>query len=284
MTETNKENGVGEDGKGKDSIMATVNENDERKLFVNSLSWETTEAQFREYFEKFGAVKEATIKLNELGQSKGFGFILFEDSASIDKVNGQATHTLNGRKINAKKATPKERIKKIFVGGVSPDLPEADIRTHFEQFGEIESMELPMNKEKTPPIRKGFIFITFKDADACDAATAKGKLKQELGDRSVDVKKAVPQDVHQGRGTARGTGGGRGRGAPRGGAGAMAAGAYGAYADPYGYYGFDPYYGYDPYAYGYAYGYPPAPPVGGGKMRGGPRGRGRGARARGRPY
>jgi len=282
MTETTTENGVGDDAKTKDSIMATVNENDNRKLFVNSLSWETTEAQFREYFEKFGAVKEATIKLNELGQSKGFGFILFEDPESIDMVNAQETHTLNGRKINAKKATPKERIKKIFVGGVSPDLPEADIRAHFVQFGEIESMELPMNKEKQPPIRKGFVFITFKDADACDKATAKGKLKQELGDRSVDVKKAVPQDVHQGRGAPRG--GGRGRGAPRGGAGHMAAG-YGSYPDPYAYYGFDPYYGYDPYAYGYAYGYPPVPPQGGGKMRGGPRGRaGRGARARGRPY
>lgn len=283
MTETTTENGVGDEAKTKDSIMATVNENDNRKLFVNSLSWETTEAQFREYFEKFGAVKEATIKLNELGQSKGFGFILFEEPESIDKVNAQETHTLNGRKINAKKATPKERIKKIFVGGVSPDLPEADIRAHFVQFGEIESMELPMNKEKQPPIRKGFVFITFKDADACDKATAKGKLKQELGDRSVDVKKAVPQDVHQGRGAPRG-GGGRGRGAPRGGAGHMAAG-YGTYPDPYAYYGFDPYYGYDPYAYGYAYGYPPIPPQGGGKMRGGPRGRAaRGARARGRPY
>ena len=130
------ENGAAEAGKDKDSIMATVNENDDRKLFVNSLSWETTEAQFKEYFEKFGAVKEATIKLNELGQSKGFGFILFEESSSIDQVNAQE-HTLNGRKINAKKATPKERIKKIFVGGVSPELPEADIRTHFEQYGEI---------------------------------------------------------------------------------------------------------------------------------------------------
>ena len=137
MAESAENGVVGAESATKDSIMATVNENDDRKLFVNSLSWETSEAQFREYFEKFGAVKEATIKLNELGQSKGFGFILFEDAASIDKVNAQETHTLNGRKINAKKATPKERIKKIFVGGVSPDLPEDDIRAHFSQYGEI---------------------------------------------------------------------------------------------------------------------------------------------------
>ena len=129
------ENGTAE--AEKDSIMSTVNENDNRKLFVNSLSWGTTEAQFKKYFEQFGAVKEATIKLNELGQSKGFGFVLFEEASSIEQVIAKSEHELDGRKINARKATPKERIKKIFVGGVSPELPEADIRTHFEQYGEI---------------------------------------------------------------------------------------------------------------------------------------------------
>jgi len=264
-----------------DTIMGTMNEDDDRKLFVGSLSWETTEEQFKEYFEKFGVVKEATIKLNELGQSKGFGFILFEEASAIEKISAQETHTLNGRKINATKATPKERIRKIFVGGLSPKLPEEDIRTHFEQYGEIESMELPMNKEKDPPIRKGFCFITFKEASACDAATAKGKLKQELGDRSVDVKKAVPQDVHQGRGGGRGgQRGGRG-GGPRGGGGGFAPPAYGAYVDPYAMYDPYGYYGYgDPYAFGYA-AFPQVPAVRGGKIRGA---KGRGGRGRGRPY
>lgn len=278
---TGTENGVEVTDDKKTLNKAT--ENDDRKLFVNSLAWETTEEQFKQYFEKFGVVKEATIKLNELGQSKGFGFVLFEEASSVEKVEAEGVHTLGGRKINAKKATPKERIKKIFVGGVSPELPEEEIRTHFEKFGEIESMELPMNKSKEPPIRKGFIFITYKEADACDAATAKGQLKQELGDRTVDVKKAVPQDAHQAGGGGRGGGRGRGRGGPRG---AAAMGAYAAYADPYGYYAYDPFYAYDPYGYAaYGYGYPPVPAAGGGKMRGAPRGRARGARGgRGRPY
>jgi hypothetical protein len=123
----------------------------------------------------------------------------------------------------------------------------------------------------------GFCFITFKEASSCDAATAKGKLKQNLGDRFVEVRKAIPQQD---------AGRGGGRGGPRGGRGGRGGGfappAYGAYADPYAMYDPYGYYGYgDPYAMMYAsYGHPQLPAAGGGKMRGG-RGRGRG---RGRPY
>lgn len=273
-------NGVGVSGgaeaeKQYDSIMASINQNDDRKLFVGSLAWETDEDQFREYFAKYGAIKEYTIKKDEMGRSKGFGFILFEDPASVDKVLAEESHSLGNRKIQPKKATPKERVRKIFVGGVSPELPEEDIRKHFEQFGEIESMELPVNKDKKGPsgetIRKGFCFITFKDADACDAATAKGKLKQELGDRSVDVKKAVPQEIHQGWGYARMGGPGRGGRGPRGGRGGY---GYGINMDWHGMAYYDQSYnGY----YGHTYvDYPPTY-YGMGGMRGGmPRGRGRG--------
>lgn len=266
-----------------DPIKASINENDGRKLFVGSLSWETDETQFKEYFTKFGPVKQATIKLDHLGRSKGFGFILFEENDSVDKVLAAESHSLGNRKIEPKRATPKEKCKKIFVGGVSPEMPEEELKKHFEQFGEIEELETPMNKEKN--IRKGFIFVTFKTSDACDAATTKSNLKQQLGDRTVDVKKAVPQEQYQGGPGGRGgRGGGGPRGAPRGRGGFPGpAGYYGApMAPPYGgYYGYDPYAGYyDPYAYaGAGYGAAMAP---GKAPRGGPRGRGRGRG--GRPY
>jgi len=270
----------GADAASNDLIKASINENDDRKLFVGSLSWETKEAQFKEYFEKFGPVKQATIKMDQMGRSKGFGFILFEEKESVEKVLAAESHSLGNRKIEPKRATPKEKCRKIFVGGVSPEMPEADIRQHFEQYGEIEELETPMNKEKN--IRKGFIFVTFKTSDACDAATAKGNLKQQLGDRTVDVKKAVPQEQQQQqqghRGGPGGRGGMRGRGA-RGHPGA--APMYGApmgapYGGFYGYNPWGPYY--DPYYQGAGYAGAPAP---GKAPRGGPRGRGRG---RGRPY
>ena len=98
---------------------------------------ETQEDEFCEYFAKYGSIKEHTIKKDEIGRSKGFGFILFEEPGSVDKVLSEENHCLGNRKIQPKKATPKERVRKIFVGGVSPELAEEEIRKHFEQFGEI---------------------------------------------------------------------------------------------------------------------------------------------------
>jgi len=184
-----------EQPKTKDTINASKNENDDRKLFVGNLSWETNIEELKDYFKKFGEIKDATIKVDVLGRSRGFGFILFEESGAVEKTLKEANHVLKNRKIEPKRATAKERVKKIFVGGVSPDLPEEEIRKHFEQYGEIEEIAFPINKEKK--MRKGFCFVTFKDANACESATAKGKEKQDLGGKKVDVKKAVPQEVYQ---------------------------------------------------------------------------------------
>ena len=40
---------------------------------------------------------------------------------------------VKGKKIDPKKITEKEKIRKIFVGGVALDTPEEEVRTHFEQ-------------------------------------------------------------------------------------------------------------------------------------------------------
>ena len=96
---------------------------------------------------------------------------------------------VKGKKIDPKKITEKEKIRKIFVGGVALDTPEEDVKAHFEQFGAVEEIVFPTNKETKQ--RKGFCFITFVDAEACDAACAKQNAKQQVGSKMVDVKKVV---------------------------------------------------------------------------------------------
>lgn len=52
----------------------------------------------------------------------------------------QKEHKLNGKVIDPKRAKAmktKEPVKKIFVGGLSPDTPEEKIREYFETFGEV---------------------------------------------------------------------------------------------------------------------------------------------------
>lgn len=58
----------------------------------------------------------------------------------FSKVATQKEHKLNGKVIDPKKAKAmkgKEPVKKIFVGGLSPDTPEEKVREYFGAFGEV---------------------------------------------------------------------------------------------------------------------------------------------------
>ncbi|XP_016374608.1 heterogeneous nuclear ribonucleoprotein A/B-like isoform X1 [Sinocyclocheilus rhinocerous] len=215
-----EENGAGEGGQ----INASRGEEDAGKMFVGGLSWDTSKNDLKDYFSKFGEVTDCTIKMDSnTGRSRGFGFILFKEAESVDKVLEQKEHRLDGRQIDPKRAMAikKEPAKKIFVGGLNPETTEEKVREYFGAFGEIETIELPMDPKTNK--RRGFVFITFKDESAVKKILEK-KYHNVSGSKVTngtedlcEIKIAQPKEIYQQQqyGTRGGFGGrGRGRGGP----------------------------------------------------------------------
>ncbi|KAG7465152.1 hypothetical protein MATL_G00173200 [Megalops atlanticus] len=210
-TEGDSQNGASEGGQ----INASKGEEDAGKMFVGGLSWDTSKKDLKDYFSKFGEVTDCTIKMDpNTGRSRGFGFILFKESSSVDKVLEQKEHRLDGRQIDPKKAMAmkKEPVKKIFVGGLNPETTEEKIREYFGTFGEIESIELPMDPKTNK--RRGFVFITFKEESPVKKVLEK-KYHNVSGSK-CEIKIAQPKEVYQQQQFG-GRGGGYGRGRGRGG-------------------------------------------------------------------
>nr|XP_044998897.1 heterogeneous nuclear ribonucleoprotein D0 isoform X4 [Jaculus jaculus] len=178
-------------------IDASKNEEDEGKMFIGGLSWDTTKKDLKDYFSKFGEVVDCTLKLDPItGRSRGFGFVLFKESESVDKVMDQKEHKLNGKVIDPKRAKAmktKEPVKKIFVGGLSPDTPEEKIREYFGGFGEVESIELPMDNKTNK--RRGFCFITFKEEEPVKKIME--KKYHNVGLSKCEIKVAMSKEQYQ---------------------------------------------------------------------------------------
>jgi len=226
---------------------------DDRKLFVGGLSWETSTKDLREYFETFGEVSGVTLKTDlETKKSRGFGFVTYVCAESVEKVLEEKKHELHKRTIDPKKANPRPINKKVFVGRLDPAVSEEDVKKYFEQFGPVEKIELPFDKTKEQ--RRAFCFVEFKKVAAMNKCLEhKG---HKVGSQEVDIKKATPP---QGA-AVRGGGGPRGRGfsgGMRGGRGGFQGGynynqgyGGGGYGYGGGYPPYDGYYGYGDYGYG----------------------------------
>lgn len=89
------------------------------KLFVGSLSYNTTDATLEEFFAQVGQVVSAKVIIDrDTNRSKGFGFVEMsseeEAKAAVDQLNGKE---LDGRTIAVNEARPQENRERRSFGG-----------------------------------------------------------------------------------------------------------------------------------------------------------------------
>jgi RNA recognition motif-containing protein len=109
---------------------------------------------------------------------------------------------------------------KLYVGNMSFQTTEDELRAHFEQFGSVTDIYVAMDKFTGRP--RGFAFVTMGTADEAKAAIEKTH-GVELGGRALQVNEARPKEERPAGGgfggERRGFGGGGGGRGGRGGFG-----------------------------------------------------------------
>lgn len=187
----------------------------------------TDEGRLREEFSQFGTVTEVFLP-TERGTSRprGFGFVTLATREAAEKAISKMDQAqLDGRQVRVNESRPKGERRpgigpggngsfnsagkeevKLYVGNLSFDSREEDIKRMFEEYGTVTDCFMPTDRD-TGKVR-GFCFVTMPSADA-EVACAKLN-GQELDGRALRVNEAQPRG---------GGGGGGGRGGDRGGYG-----------------------------------------------------------------
>uniref|UniRef100_A0A8D9AWG9 TAR DNA-binding protein 43 n=1 Tax=Cacopsylla melanoneura TaxID=428564 RepID=A0A8D9AWG9_9HEMI len=157
-------------------------------LIILGLPWKSTEDELRKYFQQFGEILMLQVKKDNSGQSRGYGFVRFEDYESQAKVLAQR-HMIDGRWCDVKIPNSKEGVLptspcKVFVGRVTEDITADDLKDYFKSFGEVTDVFIPK------PYR-AFAFVTF-----CDPQVALNLCGEDhiIKGVSVNISEASPKN------------------------------------------------------------------------------------------
>ncbi|VDN33835.1 unnamed protein product [Gongylonema pulchrum] len=168
-----------------------------RKLFIGGLSSVTTDETLKTYFSKWGEIRDCVVmKDPSTKRSRGFGFITYSKQSEVDAAMAARPHTIDDKKVDPKRAVPREKAdhseakvstKRLYVSGIREDITEQVLEEHFSQFGKVDIIA-----DRNTGKPRGFAFISFDDYDSVDKCVLQ-KNHHVLNYR-CDVKKALSKE------------------------------------------------------------------------------------------
>lgn len=124
------------------------------KIFVGGLHYDTRDGEFRHYFEKYGKVISAEVMFNrETHKSRGFGFIIFDNEASVDRVCDERDHSIDGKMVEVKRAVPRSKIGLLSTNPPAPVVAQPAPPV-------VLGPPLPSSTSKVPPAKTQSVVST----------------------------------------------------------------------------------------------------------------------------
>ncbi|KAK9290151.1 hypothetical protein L1049_008317 [Liquidambar formosana] len=173
-----------------------------RKLFVRGLAWNTTSETLCAAFRVHGEIEEGAVIIDKAsGKSRGYGFITYKHMESTQSALRAPSKLIDGRLavcnlacegLSGASTTPDLTQRKLYIGGLSPDVTSELLLNFFGRHGDIEEGSVAYDKDTNES--RGFGFVTYKTAEA--AKRAMDDPQKILGGRNIIVKLA---DSHKGK-------------------------------------------------------------------------------------
>jgi nucleolin len=168
------------------------------EAFVRNLPFQTSQNDIEDFFGGCGTIENINVLKDRDGRSKGICFVKFSTKEGLDKAIARSGQDLGGRDVVVQAATPKEdrpsggdRERKsggdpssssIFVGNLSFNTTEDQLRDLFEGCGEVTNVRVAKDHDGRP---RGFAHIDFSSNDG--ASNAIRKSGTELDGRAMRV-------------------------------------------------------------------------------------------------
>ena len=163
------------------NIKETIKKDLDKTILVKNLSKNLTARQFYLKMREYGDIKVCKLNTDYYGQSKGFGYVFYQDS----KFAETALNDLQGKELDGKvlqvchliPGKTKDNFKNnLYVKNFPKNFTEEDLKKIFEGFGEIKSVVISRD---TNGESKGFGFVCLNNPGEANTAF------RELREKSI---------------------------------------------------------------------------------------------------
>ncbi|KAI8391599.1 uncharacterized protein BYT42DRAFT_557423 [Radiomyces spectabilis] len=148
-------------------------------IWIGQLNYDVTEEELKEHFADCGEISGVRFRFDPITKkNKGFAYLDFATEDALNKALEKQGTELLGRSINVDKAQPAQprklttefgpKTNTVFIANLSHEVDEDIVREAFSEFGTINEVRLPTNRE-TGQIR-GIGYIQFASEDEAEKA------------------------------------------------------------------------------------------------------------------